>query len=227
MELTTNGSSSSRDTNVRDIGEDRRTARLKLEETEARIRAACARGDNRSGAAILVAEYGPRLRGFLSTMLGDRSKGDEAYSMFMGDVVEGLTDFRWESKARSFAYVLARNAAFRLLRAERRYQEFPENLWDELAAPVQTGTAPYLKTDFKTRARELLERLCPDDRALVMMHVSEGMTFKQIAKAEARASGVQKSDEAILRRTACLRKRFERVKDRLNDWRREATDSEA
>lgn len=214
---TPSGDETERRSGIESTISRRSASQSKMDEIEDRIRRACQRGDHRAGAAIILAEYGPQLRGFLGAMVRDPTNRDDAFSTFSEDLVQGgLARFRWQGTARTYVYALARNAARRCLKAEWRHAKRREPLGDdEVAAPLRTRTESYLKTDFKARALELRERLSPDDRALLMMHVHDGMEFPEIAAADFQCRGENPSAEELKREADRLRQRFRRTKKRL------------
>jgi RNA polymerase sigma-70 factor (ECF subfamily) len=187
---------------------------------ETRIREAWACGDFKRALDIFVRAHEPGIRGYLAAWLHSRSRADDAYGMFAVDLVKCLPGFRWECSARSYGYVLAHRAACRYLKAERRYTELPDQLMAGLAAPVQTRTASYLKTDFKERVRALRELLSADDQALLMLHVNRELGFREIAAALLE-DGFDASAEELHRKGACLRQQFRQMKKRLEKLARE------
>jgi RNA polymerase sigma-70 factor (ECF subfamily) len=181
---------------------------------EARIREAWQREDYHRAAALLIDGYGRQIRNYLAGMLRSRSRVDEAYSMFTVDVLVGLPRFRWECRAKVFAYRLAHNAAYRYLRSERRYERLPDEVLCDLPAQPNTRTASYLKTDVKSRMRALRERLSVADQELLTLHVDRELTFKEIARTLLE-NGLTASDPELEREESRLRSQFRWIKKRL------------
>ena len=67
--------------------------------------------------------------------------------------------------------------------------------------------------------RALREQLEPDDQMLLVLRVDRGMEFRDIAVALAEADAPLDA-ETLEREAARLRKRFERVKERLRELAR-------
>jgi RNA polymerase sigma-70 factor (ECF subfamily) len=78
---------------------------------------------------------------------------------------------------------------------------------------IRTETVPFLRTETKTRAAELRRKLAPDDQALLILRVDKDLGWDDIA--QILACDVAPSREALVRSSAALRKRFERIKEQL------------
>jgi RNA polymerase sigma-70 factor (ECF subfamily) len=180
---------------------------------ERRIRIAHQSGDLRDAATLAIREYGPEVLGFLVAVLRDHEEAAEVFAQFCEDLWRGLPRFRWESTLRTWAYTLARHGAQAFRRDPHRRRraalsEHPEIA--EIEARVRTQTVTYLRSEVKDRVTRLRESLEPDDQMLLILRVDRQMSWIDIAHVM-QADG---ADEAS-RHAATLRKRFERVKDRL------------
>ncbi len=138
------------------------------------------------------------------------------FSLFSEDVWRGLPRFAWECTFRTWAYTLARRAAYRHVRQAKRalggMVASPLSSQD-IAAQVRTSTLAFLKTEKKTRLRALREELPPDDQVLLVLRLDKGLAWDELAR-------VLEDDEApdlVARKRAAarLRKRFQVVKERL------------
>ena len=185
------------------------------EEVEAEIRRCCAAGDWSAAATEALRGYGPEVLGFLHAALGE-ADAREAFSLWSESLWRGLPGLRWESSFRTWAYALARAAVGRLLRdpARRgrlvRISQVPEAL--ERAEPARTLTQPHLRTDVKTRVRHLREEFDPEDQMILTLRIDRGMSWRDIALV---LGGAEAPEVDLARRSALLRKRFERLKVRL------------
>ncbi len=165
-------------------------------------------------ATTALRRYGPELLGYLHAMAHTAADADELFSRLCEQLWKHLPTFRWESSVRTWAYVVARN----LLRAEARAAAGPrgkvEGLRDthasRIAADVRSTTAIHLRTESKDALQRIRDRLDPDDRTLLILRVDRGMAWRDIAE-------VLHADEDIdpAKASAALRKRFERLKERL------------
>ncbi|MFO0581882.1 MAG: sigma-70 family RNA polymerase sigma factor [Anaeromyxobacter sp.] len=172
---------------------------------ERRVRALLAAGEPDAATTTVLRELGPGVLGYLLAVLpGD--DGLDVYSAFEVDVWRGLPGFRWESSLRGWAYRIATHAASRALRGayRRRRQSLPTSFASRAAAPGATASDPGGR---KERLARLRERLSPEERTLLVLRVDRELDWVEVAAALAaggKPAGI-----------AALRKRFERLKDRL------------
>jgi len=121
--------------------------------------------------------------------------------------------FRGESSFRTWAYALARHAAGRIIRERGRQRrqiplsQVPEI--DALAARVRSETRDHLKSETRDQVRRLREELDPDDQALLILRIDRGFAWPDVARI------LGEDDVDLPRKIVSLRKRFERLKDRL------------
>jgi RNA polymerase sigma-70 factor (ECF subfamily) len=179
-------------------------------EIERCVRAAHASGDLRHAATLVVRGYGPEVLGFLVALLRDH---EAVFAQLCENLWRGLPRFRWDSSIRTWLYTLARHAAhaFRRdphLRRRVGMSEHPEIA--ELQAHVRTTTVTYLRSEVKDRVTRLRESLDPDEQTLLILRIDRQMAWTDIA----RIMGGD-APEAESRQAATLRKRFERLKERL------------
>jgi RNA polymerase sigma-70 factor (ECF subfamily) len=192
-------------------------------ETEEEIRGHHARGQWSEAVTLGLARYGPEIFGFLLATTHAEDVADEVFARFSLDLWQGISGFRWQSSFRTWAYALARHAALRVLRNPHRRREVG---WSDTAVrePVLTlrsETAPFLKSEIKTRATRLREQLPDQEQVLLILRVDKGLSWDEIAQIlspEPEASASDQRERA--RRAAALRKRFERIKDTLRDLAR-------
>lgn len=190
---------------------------LAREGIEAEIRAAAERRDGKAATALALTAYGPEILGYLLAVLRDDQRAEEVYSDFAEDVVRGMAGFRCESSARTWMYTIARHACTRHLARERRRRTValssaPEAL--DLVAHARTPTPPHARTAAREGIERLRRTLRPDDQTLLILRIDRGMAWLDIARVLAGPDAPP--DEAELRAQAAkLRKRFERLKERL------------
>lgn len=180
-------------------------------EVERLVQADC-RDDRLAEAATrTLRAYGPEVLGFLVAVLRDERDAGEVYARACADLWSGLPRFRWESSMRTWLYTLARNAAHAHRRDPHRRRrvaldDHPEV--QDIPARDRTATAPYLQSESKLRVRRLRESLSPDDQMLLILRIDRDMSWNDIAR-------VMGDGDDLVRAAAALRKRFERVKERL------------
>jgi RNA polymerase sigma-70 factor (ECF subfamily) len=172
-----------------------------LEDT---IGAALDAGDANRAATAALRGYGPQIFGYLVSLLRDDTLSDEAFSSFSEDVWVGLPGFRRECSFRTWAYKLAWHAAMRTARDPKRKRNSPlgTSMASALAAEVRSSTALHLRSETKTAVQKLRDELTPEEQTLLVLRIDRDLPWRDVAE-------VMDSDEAA------LRKRFERVKDKL------------
>jgi RNA polymerase sigma-70 factor, ECF subfamily len=196
-------------------------ARDKLEHD---IRARAEAGELGEAVTIALRGFGPEVLGYLVAIARSDSDAGDAFSLFCEDVWRGLPRFRWASSFRTWAYTLARHAHARLARdPERRHPKVALSdspALAELAVAVRTTTMLALNSQAKSKMTLLRDQLEPDDRTLLILRIDRRLSWQEIARVMAEDD--QLDDAAATKVAATLRKRFERVKDRLRKLAAEA-----
>ena len=187
------------------------------EGVEAAIRAASERRDGKAAVAAALGAYGPEILGYLLAVLRDEQRAEEVYSDFAEDVVRGLGGFRFESSVRTWLYTVARHACSRHLAREKRQRTValsaaPEAL--DLAAQARTPTPPHARTTIRDGVERLRASLKPDDQTLLILRVDRDMAWLDIARVLSEP-GTEPREAELRVESAKLRKRFERLKERL------------
>jgi len=191
--------------------------------TEDRIRALWEQGDLRAATDLAIRAHGREIVSYLLALARNETEAGDAFSMFAEDMWRGLPRFRWESKLRTWMYVVARHALSQLRRDPYRNRgrcldEAPEIY--AAAEKVRTTTLAYLRSETKDRFARLREALDPGDRELLILRVDRGLPWRDVARVLA-PSGDIDDEETLARDTARLRKRFERIKADLRARMRE------
>jgi RNA polymerase sigma-70 factor (ECF subfamily) len=195
-------------------------------ELDAQIKRACESGDYAAAATLFIEHHGGEILAFLGARLRNPSSAEEVFAIFAEKLWIGLPSFEWRSTLRSWAYRLARNAANDYVQAAAhrpgRHVPLSDNaMLSNLIDRVRTTTAAYRRTPVKDRMRELREMLPEDDQMLLILRVDREMDFRELAVAMANGETLL-TDADLDREAARLRKRFERVKERLRELAEEA-----
>jgi RNA polymerase sigma-70 factor (ECF subfamily) len=176
---------------------------------EGDIRKALDSGDLEGATDLAVRGYGPQVLGYLRAILRSEPDASEVFSIFCEFLWTGLPKFRGEASFLTWAYQLAWAAG-------RRFREDPFRLrasrlstpaMNDLAAQVYSTTASHLKPENKDRLAVLRERLDPAEQTLLVLRLDRELSWSEIA---------QVFDEPGLSEAA-LRKRFERLKERIKE----------
>lgn len=177
---------------------------------EATLRASGAEGDWCAVATGAIQLYGSELLSFLHALTADPDLADEAFAELGEDLWRGLPAFRWTSSLRTWLYTLARNALNQLRRDPRRRaaRNMPISIAPELEVVLRTATQQFQRTEVKDAFRTLRDELDPEEHELLLLRLDRELSWKEIAR-------IVGGDDEIDTRAAALRKRFERVRERL------------
>jgi RNA polymerase sigma-70 factor (ECF subfamily) len=185
-------------------------------EVEARCLAALDQGDHAGAATLVVREYGPQLLGYLCSVLRSEADAGEVFSMFSEDLWRGLPGFRRECPLRVWCYRLAWHAAARFLRDpfRGRGRRLETTELSRLVESIRSSV--FLGRDQARQATldRLRAGLTPDERALLVLRLDRGLGWAEVALVLTEAQGAPVDE-------AALRKRFERLKDKLAQRARE------
>jgi RNA polymerase sigma-70 factor, ECF subfamily len=174
-----------------------------------RVRDVLANEGATAAATLIIRTYGPDLLGYLWMAASSWGDGDELFSEVCVRIWRALPAFRFECSVRAWVHVIARNrvrAGFD--RAQRRSHAVPVELAEEIAA-AKTTTIDALKDATRRRLERLRETLDEDDRTLLLLRVDRELPWRDIAHV------MSEPGEPLDRAASRLRKRFERVKQRL------------
>ncbi|MEO8554337.1 MAG: sigma-70 family RNA polymerase sigma factor [Kofleriaceae bacterium] len=189
-----------------------------MAELDLEIRAACEGGDYHRAATLAIQAYGPELMGFLVVVMRETPAAGDVFSDLCVRLWKSLPTFRWECSVRTWIYVLARRLchAHRRAHAESRDRRVPLSEVPELDALIvrmRTTTLAKLDRSGTTRAERLRAKLAPDEQMLLTLRLDRELDWRAIARV---LTDLEEVDEAALTREAAgLRKRFERIKEKL------------
>ena len=183
---------------------------------EDRVRDLAARGDLQGAATEALRWLGPEVLGYLAAMVKSEADAAEVFSQFAEDLWRGLPGFRWESSLRTWAYRIAYHAAVRFARDpyRQRGQRFETTMASRVADDVRRSSV--LRHDLREQPLAAPRAaLAPDERTLLVLRLDRKLSWREVAEVLA-AQGEAPADEVA------LRKRFERIKDKLGKKAREA-----
>jgi RNA polymerase sigma factor (sigma-70 family) len=168
-------------------------------------------GDLDGAMTAAVNGYGQELFGFLVGLTGDRDRAGDVFGAACERIWVALPGFRWQSSFRVWMYAIARNQFLDGVRKDRRLVPLSAAPSATAAiAKVRSTTPPYLRTESKEKLARLRETLSADDHALLGLRLDRKMAWSDIA----RILGSGKPSE-LARDAAALRKRYQRLKERL------------
>jgi RNA polymerase sigma-70 factor (ECF subfamily) len=175
------------------------------------VAALLARGATDEAATTALQALGPAVLGYLAS-LHPEDDAQDVFSVFAEDLWRGLPGFRRESSLRAWAFRLAWHASARWRRDlwRKRGERLATSAASRLAASIAASRLPGGRKD---ALRQLREGLDPEARTLLVFRVDQELEWEEVA-------AVLSSEGAPVE-AAALRKRFERIKDRLAQQARE------
>ena len=183
---------------------------LEPDAVEVALAAHLARDEHPEAATLALRSYGPALLSYLFGVLRDRALAEEAFADFSEQLWRSISGFRGECSFRSWAYRLAWHTALRTLKDpyRRRGRRLETEELSALVEAIRTATPLHLQTDAKSAVDGLRQALEPEERALLILRLDRGLSWKEIAGVLAESQGTSVPE-------AALRKRFERIKSKL------------
>ena len=171
-------------------------------------------GDDRAAATALLRAHGPAVLRYLRSVLRDAAVADDAFSLFAEWAWTALPRFQRGSALRTWAFGIAWNAARRV--RDEAWHKHKERLKtadaSKLAAEIRASSALALDRQSE-RLEELRRNLSPEDRNLLILRIDQRLAWEEVA-AILSAAGETTS-------ASVLRKRFERLKERIGRMARE------
>jgi RNA polymerase sigma-70 factor (ECF subfamily) len=167
-------------------------------------------------ATLVIESYGPEVLSFLEIMLRDHADAADAFSQACEDLWKSLPRFEARAAMKTWFYTLARHAASRLRRSSRPGRHARLSEITELAQRVRSRTQPHQMTELKAGFAAIRAELEDADRMLLVLRVDRAMSWKDVARVLAEIDD-DDSDEAVSRRAARLRKRWQSVKESIRE----------
>ena len=170
-----------------------------------------ARGDPNAAATAAVNALGPAILRYLRAVHHD-DDAEDVFQQWAEDLWRGIDGFRGECALRTWAYRLAWHASARFLRQpwRKRHTRLRSSAASRLAQSVAASTP----LDRYEESLELLRRqLEPEERTLLVLRLDLRMSWEEVSTVLA-GEGKPATPET-------LRKRYQRVKDRLGRFARE------
>ena len=177
--------------------------------SEAQIARLLDAGDFKGAATCAMQAYGPQVLGYLMVILKQEDDARDVFSQFAEDLWRGLPRFRRECSFRAWAFKLAWHAASRFHRDpyRQRGRRLVTSDASRLAASVAHDSS-FRPGGRSERMKKLREALDPEEQTLLILRLDKELPWEEVAHV---FSG---RGEPVA--SAALRKRFERLKDKLS-----------
>jgi len=175
---------------------------------ESNVQVMLASGDLRGAATTAIQGFGPKVLGYLRSILRDDNDAADAFSHFAEDLWRGIGSYRGEASFKTWAYKLAWCAAMHVR----------SDTYRRLGRRLESGEASKLAQDIRTRSvvRDEVQRrgldklratLTPEEQTLLFLRLDQQLEWNDVALV---LSGDGERVEA-----ATVRKRYERLKSDL------------
>jgi RNA polymerase sigma-70 factor (ECF subfamily) len=174
----------------------------------------CAQGAFDAAATWVLRQYGGEILRYLASVERTSEDANDVFSEFCVALWQSLPRFRAECSLRTYAYALAQRQRARSLRKRARRREVALSSEAEaLVFQARTSTAEYLRSSARHRLAQLCEGLADEDRALLVLRLDRKLGWIEIARVM--LDDDDASDGEVTRRSAALRKRYERLKEQF------------
>ena len=186
-----------------------------MSDLEPRILALLDAGDVSGASTEALRGFGPQVLGYLTAVLRDEDDAHDVFSQFAEDLWRGLPGFRRESAVRTWAFRLAWHAASRYARDpyRKRHRPILTTEASKIAEQVRSTFSTYAPGGRADKLLKLRESLDTEEQTLLILRVDKAMAWEDVAEV-LRADGEPATP-------AALRKRFERLKEKLGRMARE------
>ena len=186
-----------------------------MSDLEPRILALLDAGDVSGASTEALRGFGPQVLGYLTAVMRDEDDAHDVFSQFAEDLWRGLPGFRRESAVRTWAFRLAWHAASRYARDpyRKRHRPILTTEASKIAEQVRSTYSTYAPGGRADKLLKLRESLDTEEQTLLILRVDKGMAWEDVAEV-LRADGEPATP-------AALRKRFERLKEKLGRMARE------
>jgi RNA polymerase sigma-70 factor (ECF subfamily) len=178
-------------------------------QSETAVQELLARGRYNEAASLAIRDLGPQVLSYLLALLRSEADAYDVFSQFAEDLWKGLPHFRGECSLRGWAYRIAWHASARFARDpyRQRGRRLQTSEASRLAEEVRSVLSPE-QAWRRERVAQLRETLEPHEKTLLILRIDRGLSWRDVATVLAE-EGTEPPSEAA------LRKRFERLKEKL------------
>jgi len=141
---------------------------------------ACQRGDY-DAFRLLFETHKDRVYSIALRYSGDAAEAmDIAQETFL-KLLSSIQDFRGDSSFESWLYRIVVNRCLDHQRRGRKLMPFLEDLLDALIAPAENALNKLLRTEVENDVQGMVGKLPPEQRIVVVLRYTEGLSYEEIA----------------------------------------------
>ncbi|HEX6894023.1 MAG TPA: RNA polymerase sigma factor [Bryobacteraceae bacterium] len=169
----------------------------------------CQRGDDEALRALFEA-HKDRVYSIALRYTGDRAAAmDIAQDTFV-KLLSSIRNFRGNSSFDSWLYRIVVNTCLDYRRSGRRMIPFLDSLLDVVAAPAENILSRLVRAEREQTVQEIVAKLPPDQRIVVVLRYTEGLSYDEIAEVVGCSPGtvasrLNRAHKILERRLAPLR----------------------
>ncbi|HSN91113.1 MAG TPA: sigma factor [Anaeromyxobacteraceae bacterium] len=166
------------------------------------------RGDHRGAASLVLHELGPPVLGYLQAIVRDADDARDVFQLFAEELWQALPGWRVEGSLRAFSYRIAwrAHARFRRDAWRKRRERLRTTMASRIAASIVSNESR-LPGGRKDRLARLRDSLTPEEQTLLILRLDRDLSWDEVAEVLSR--------DADRVDPPALRKRFERLKEKL------------
>jgi RNA polymerase sigma-70 factor (ECF subfamily) len=180
-----------------------------IEASDRQLIDACKRGDY-DAFAQLFESYKDRVYSIALRFSADPAAAmDIAQDAFL-KLFSRIKDFRGESSFESWLFKLVVNSCLDQARRRRRLMPFVESLIDLVRSPSETALQHLMRAETEAQVQKVIARLPEDQRIVVVLRYTEGLSYDEIAQIVGCSKGtvgsrLNRAHKTLERRLAHLR----------------------
>jgi RNA polymerase sigma-70 factor (ECF subfamily) len=141
----------------------------------------CRRGDSDAFRALFET-YKDRVYSIALRYSGNPAAAmDIAQDTFV-KLLSRIGDYRSEASFDSWLYRLVVNSCIDDQRRGRRMTPFLDGLLDSVCAPAESVLHKLMRVETEQRVQDVVSRLAPDHRIVIVLRYTEGLSYDEIAK---------------------------------------------
>jgi len=181
-----------------------------LEGNDRETIAACQRGDRDAFRALFEA-YQDKVYSIALRYTGDPAAAlDIAQDTFL-KLLSSIQNFRGDSGFDTWLYRLVVNRCFDDRRRGRRLLRFVEGVLDTFRAPGESAFDEIARGEVSSEVQSMVARLSPEQRMVVVLRYTEGLSYEEIAEILGCSSGtvasrLNRAHKILERRLSHLRR---------------------
>jgi RNA polymerase sigma-70 factor (ECF subfamily) len=181
-----------------------------LESNDREVIAACTRGDAEA-FRVLFETYKDRVYSIALRYSGDATAAmDIAQDTFL-KLMSAIRDYRGEAQFETWLFRMVVNRCLDHHRRGRRLMPIVTGLLELVCTTGETVLHHLLRTEFETSVQEAIGKLVPEQRMVIVLRYTEGLSYEQIAEILGCTTGtvgsrLNRAHRALERRLAHLAK---------------------